>query len=126
MTNFDVVKKLIGEVRPVGESNEDESRLKNLGVLCELFDQIHTEIDSIAYDFEASHEASIKKACELANKQLNKFSDPEGNAAYLFEVLSSLRHNNVEFGLDSQSRRILRLDSKEWDSINKALSHARK
>ena len=43
MTNYDVVKKLIGEVRPVGETNEDNRRLENLKALCELMDEIHTD-----------------------------------------------------------------------------------
>ncbi len=34
MNNFDVVKKLIGEVRPVGETNTDNARFENLKALC--------------------------------------------------------------------------------------------
>ena len=30
MTNYTVIKKLLGEIHPVGESNEDEKRLDNL------------------------------------------------------------------------------------------------
>jgi hypothetical protein len=77
MTNYDVVKKLIGNVRPVGETREDEKRLENLKALCELMDEIHTEIDAVAYDFRNNHEYSIKEAVKVANDFLTKLGITE-------------------------------------------------
>lgn len=72
MTNYEIVKKLIGEVRPVGETNEDKKRLENLKSLCELMDEIHTEIDAVAYDFRNNKEHSIKEAVKVADEFLTK------------------------------------------------------
>lgn len=67
MTNYDVVKKLIGKINPVGESNEDARRLKNLEDMCELAEQIIYDVNCLAFDFRDSHEASIRKSCEVAD-----------------------------------------------------------
>lgn len=72
MTNYDVVKKLIGDIRPVGESNEDTRRFENLKKMCELFDEIHTAIDAVAYDFKNDKQGSVKHSCDYANKFLDK------------------------------------------------------
>lgn len=72
MTNYDVVKKLIGEIRPVGETNTDNARFENLKAMCDLMDQIHTAIDDVAYQFKDSHEFSVKRAADYANKFLDK------------------------------------------------------
>ncbi|HEY4755800.1 MAG TPA: hypothetical protein VIH28_07090 [Ignavibacteriaceae bacterium] len=72
MTNYDVVKKLIGEIRPVGKSEVDAKRLENLKAMCELMNEIHSAIDAVAYDFKDDHQASIKNAVEYANNFLNK------------------------------------------------------
>lgn len=70
MTNFDVVKKLIGEIRPVGETNEDNKRFENLQAMCKLMDEIDTEIKNVAWDFRNRNEYSIKKAVEYADNFL--------------------------------------------------------
>lgn len=50
MTNYDVVKKLIGLIEPIGESNTDEKRLNNLRELMALSDCIlHSIIELIPY-----------------------------------------------------------------------------
>lgn len=72
MTNYDVVKKLIGNIRPVGETNEDAKRFENLKALCELMNKIHTDIDAVAYDFKDDKQKSVKEACDYANKFLDK------------------------------------------------------
>ncbi len=77
MTNYDVVKKLIGNIRPVGESNEDSNRFNNLMAMCELMDEIHSAIDEVAYDFKDDKQASVKKCCDYANKFLDKLGIKE-------------------------------------------------
>ncbi len=72
MTNYDVVKKLIGNIRPIGESNADLDRLENLKAMCELMDEIHCDIDAVAYNFKDDKRASVKKCCDYANKFLDK------------------------------------------------------
>jgi predicted translin family RNA/ssDNA-binding protein len=72
MTNYDVVKKLIGEIEPIGETNIDNERLKNLEAMCELMNEIHTAIEDISYKYRNSQEFSIKRASEFARNIVNK------------------------------------------------------
>lgn len=72
MTNYDVVKKLIGEIRHAGDASIDPQRLENLRAMCELMDEIHTAIDAVAYDFKDSRAASEKEAADYADKFLEK------------------------------------------------------
>lgn len=71
MTNFDVVKKLIGDVRPKGDASRDAEILDNLKALCELHAEIHKAIDDVAYDFRNDKQASIKACCDYANKYID-------------------------------------------------------
>lgn len=61
MTNHDVVKKLIGNIEPVGETREDEKRLANLIQMCELCDSILTELGDISYNYKDRGEYSIRE-----------------------------------------------------------------
>jgi hypothetical protein len=71
MTNYDVVKKLIGPINPVGETNEDNRRLENLKAMCELMDAIFLDIDYVSYNYRDRHEFSIKRANEYAKKHID-------------------------------------------------------
>ena len=66
MDNYDVVRKLIGEIRPVGETNEDINRYENLKAMCELMDKIDTAIKDVAWDFKNRSEYSIKQSVKYA------------------------------------------------------------
>jgi len=72
MTNYDVVKKLIGPINPVGETNTDNERFENLKAMCELVDQLLTDIDDVAYKNKDRHELSMKRAGEYASKFYDK------------------------------------------------------
>ena len=72
MTNYDVVKKLIGAIEPVGETNTDNKRFENLTELCDLMYQMHLDIQDVAYRYRSSQEYSVKKSCDFANKFLNE------------------------------------------------------
>ena len=72
MTNLDVVKKLVGKIRPVGESNTDAERFENLKAMCELANDLIKEIDAVGYDFKDDHQGSIRKCSDYAQKFLTE------------------------------------------------------
>ena len=66
MTNYDVVSKLIGNVRPQAESEKDEAALKNLKEMCKLTRELLEEIDmALCQRFDAK-EASVLKVQQYA------------------------------------------------------------
>jgi len=71
MTNYDVVKKLIGDVRPKGDASRDYEILDNLRALIELHSEIHKAIDDIAYDFKDDKQGTVKMCCDEAKKYLD-------------------------------------------------------
>jgi len=71
MTNYDVVKKLIGNAMPIGDSTIDAQIYENLKELIKLHSEIHKVIDDVAYDFRDDKRASIKKCCDEASKYLD-------------------------------------------------------
>lgn len=77
MTNYDVVKKLIGSIRPIGDSNEDAKRLENLKEMCKLMDEIHSAIDAVAYDYKDDKQGSVVACCKYANDFLDKLGIKE-------------------------------------------------
>ena len=52
MELIDVVRKLIGPVNPIGESNTDEERFENLKTLTELVDFLVGDIDQVLTAYE--------------------------------------------------------------------------
>lgn len=71
MTNYDVVKKLIGDVRPKGDASRDYQILENLKALCELHAEIHKAIDDVAYDFRDDKQGTVKAVCDYATKYID-------------------------------------------------------
>lgn len=74
---FEVVSKLVGKVRPIGESNEDEERYHNLKVMCELAEYLLDEIEYISRSYSDRSEFSAYKAGQhakvfLINNQIKK------------------------------------------------------
>lgn len=67
----EVVEKLIGPIRPVGESNVDADRLENMEEFIKVFAWMHVQIDEVAYDFKDSRAASEKRIADVANAHLN-------------------------------------------------------
>ncbi len=70
MTHLDIVQRLIGKIRPIGETNEDEKRFENLKAMCELTEILISEIDEVGYDFKNRVEYSMKEASEYASNFL--------------------------------------------------------
>jgi len=74
MTNFDVIKKVIGKIHPVGESNEDQKRFDNLTQYCEAFEEMFREISEIASEADSPY-GSIKKAGTFAKTFLKEIRE---------------------------------------------------
>jgi len=70
MTNYDVVKKLVGQIRPIGETNEDNRRFGNLESMTLLVNLLVQDIDQIVYENKNRQDGSIKKAVDFADKFL--------------------------------------------------------
>jgi len=61
MEIYDVVKKLTGEIEPVGSSHIDKERFENLKVMVSLLNEILTDLECIRYDNQNMQEDSIKQ-----------------------------------------------------------------
>ncbi len=77
MTNYDVIKKLIGKINPIGESNTDAARFKNLEELTSLVENLITDIDDMAFNNKDAYEFSVKKAANHATEFLNRIRSVE-------------------------------------------------
>ena len=67
MTSYDVVKKLIGEINPIGETHEDSRRLENLENMIALVDHLLSDIDAVALN-KGKPEFSLNKAGTVASE----------------------------------------------------------
>ncbi len=63
----DIVRKLVGNIMPIGETNVDDVRFEHLKVMCELVDRLLTDIDTVATDNKRRVEYSMKRAGKYAN-----------------------------------------------------------
>lgn len=71
MTVYDVVVKLIGNVRPVGETYEDDRRFENLKEMTILVDNLLSDIDCVI-PYKSKKEYSMKRAGEFADNFFTK------------------------------------------------------
>jgi len=74
MTNYDVVRKLIGGIEPAGESSGDERRFENLKNLTTLVELLVYDIQAVSQS-KISHEHSVKRAGEYADKFLKSLGE---------------------------------------------------
>ena len=77
MNNTEIVEKLIGPIRPVGETNADNASFENLKAMCELVDNLLTKIDAVAYDNRDSREFSVKRSADHASDFMTKIGIKE-------------------------------------------------
>ena len=70
MTHTEIVKKLVGNIQSIGETRTDEERLENLKAMCEVVNNLVTEIDRVAYENRNSHKYSVKQMADFANNFL--------------------------------------------------------
>ena len=61
MTNFDIVKKLIGDIHPVGETYTDEERFENIRAMALLAEEIIAELEKEIKN-DDRYEYSIKRS----------------------------------------------------------------
>ena len=73
-TTYDVVKKLIGKIKPVGETTEDNKRYENLEETIDLVESLISDLE------EASH---CKDRVEFSMKKIGKRA---------FESLQDIRY----------------------------------
>jgi len=67
----EIVNKLVGDIRPIGESNHDEKSLESLKVMCELIDKLIFKVAVVAKGSD-SYEASVKAHGEYAEKFISE------------------------------------------------------
>ncbi len=72
MEIHEIVKKLVGEINPIGETREDDKRFENLKVMTELVENLIADIDNVAYRYENNYQFSMKRASKFAKEFLFK------------------------------------------------------
>jgi hypothetical protein len=65
MTVYDVVKKLVGPIDPIGETNTDNTRFENLKALTMLVDRLVSDIDQVSTEKDRN-EYSVQRAGQFA------------------------------------------------------------
>ena len=76
INTYEVVKKLIGEIDPVGETHVDDKRYENLKAMTELVDTLLTDIDRVAGN-RTRVEFSMKRAGNFARDFFNQIGVKE-------------------------------------------------
>lgn len=75
MNYTEIVKKLIGNVKPLGESHKDKNRLKNLVEMCHLIQDLNDILFDIVIENKDAYENSVKQSVDYANNFLIKQSN---------------------------------------------------
>lgn len=71
---YEVVKRLTGNIEPVGETHIDTKRYVNLVLFSDLVDMLVRDLFEIS-QHKTRYEDSMKKAGKYASKQLHGLSD---------------------------------------------------
>lgn len=74
MTYYEIIKRLIGPVNPVGDTYEDKKRFKNLRETAEIIDRLIFDVSSVTHDKD-HHIESIAKAGKFADRFLINLYD---------------------------------------------------
>lgn len=72
MTITEIVKKLVGEIEPIGETNIDNKRYDNLMLMCAIVDDLVCAIENVADKNKDRAEFSMKRAGHYAYNFINK------------------------------------------------------
>jgi len=70
----EIVDKLVGSITPAGESHKDRERFENLKVMCNLVEQLVSDINFVARDKDR-YESSIKGMGVYAQKFLDNLKE---------------------------------------------------
>lgn len=76
MTHAEIIKKLIGNISPAGASHIDDERFENLKAMCELIESLVEDVHFVAERNKSSHEFSVKRSGEYAEKFLSTLINP--------------------------------------------------
>jgi len=74
----EIIKKLVGEIKPIGESTEDTQRFGNLTVMCDLIVKLVDEVYEVAENKNRT-EHSMKLAGIFADRFLSEVISPTTN-----------------------------------------------
>ncbi len=72
MEIYDIVKKLIGDIEPIGAEHCDKKSFESLKATTELVNALLHDIDDVACEYTDAYQDSIKKACKFANEFLDE------------------------------------------------------
>lgn len=86
MTNYDVIKKLLGPINPQGESNTDKERYENLEATIEVVNQLIGDVINVSHN-RTRHEMSMREAGQKAYGYLAELY--EGLMPSKLDVLAS-------------------------------------
>ena len=74
MNYYEIIKKLIGPINPIGESNQDTHRLNNIDATIEVVGELLSDIKWAA-NAQGSHEASVAKIGKRAQAFLDELKE---------------------------------------------------
>ena len=71
MTHYEIIKKLIGPIEPLGDASRDPERLQNLKEITNLTERLVQYIHSVSRH-ESRQEYSVKLAGKLARECIDE------------------------------------------------------
>jgi hypothetical protein len=74
MNIYQVTKKLIGSIEPIGETNTDNRRYENLDIHIYTVEKLLYDLTELSFE-RNRHEHSIKKAGERAYKYIKSLAE---------------------------------------------------
>ncbi len=103
-TIYNVVEKLTGSIEPVADSAIDRKRAENLKLFIEVYDKMHTQLDTVARYNRQSPYGSVKYIVKTINNYLNSLNDDGAAIEKLTEhnanvVSSFIEHVKNETGV---------------------------
>lgn len=69
-TIYQIIKKLIGDIRPKGDSSRDHEIFDNVKIACGLIERLIVDIDDVAYVNRNSYEYSVKEISDYIDNFL--------------------------------------------------------
>lgn len=69
---MELLSKVIGEIRPCADASIDGKRFENLKLFIDVFDEMHTMIDDIAYKWKDTKYGSVQPFVKACDEQLDR------------------------------------------------------